>query len=441
MTDESVASEIIQKAKDYDYKSAKFRLALVNDGGTWEILVGKIFLDICEPKEDQTLLKEENFALVDFWAPYDFFEEFVSSIGEMNIGDIVQDGQVNLPSESMFSFGDYALYIVGNFPDAKLRFQGRQTGKNHYGVNYPFYYADYAVHPSVAAKRYPELDLTGSEIPFNNVIEALNYFWDMKYEEHGNLSHYLSIYLPIFDGHIDSFEIRDKEIDVKISINEERTKLEELTVGFIAKDTSGNEHRKKYDLQKNKLNVKLDFKPNEVNVYLYLKNKKIDEYKYYDYKQPRMPLVNRTLDAPFLESSDDELRLLDESIINNLPLQIQNLLLDGETAFNSGLYRPTAIMFRSAIEEGITLLLKQIGKEKELQNNKMEIGLDRKINLISEYMPTFRQVKGELKDVKWFGDKSVHEANMPITKQDILNNLEPKLRLILAKFVEELEKN
>ena len=70
-------------------------------------------------------------------------------------------------------------------------------------------------------------------------------------------------------------------------------------------------------------------------------------------------------------------------------------------------------------------MVKQIGKGKELQNNKMEIGLDRKINLISEYMSTFRQVKGELKDVKWFGDKSVHEANMPINEQDILNNLEP----------------
>jgi len=98
-------------------------------------------------------------------------------------------------------------------------------------------------------------------------------------------------------------------------------------------------------------------------------------------------------------------------------------------------------MFRSTIEEGITLLLKQIGKEKELYNDKMEIGLDRKINLICEYIPTFKNSKMELKDIKWFGDKSVHEANMSINENDIMNNLEPKLRLILAKMVEEMKKD
>jgi len=42
--------------------------------------------------------------------------------------------------------------------------------------------------------------------------------------------------------------------------------------------------------------------------------------------------------------------------------------------------------------------------------------------------------------IKWFGDKAVHEANMPINEQDIVNILEPKIRLILAKFAEEIDK-
>ena len=240
------------------------------------------------------------------------------------------------------------------------------------------------MHSSVAANRYPELDLTNSEIPFDNVIDAQNYFWNMKYETHSDLSHYLSIYLPIFEGHIDTVEIRDTEIGIKFSINREHTKLEELTVGFIAKDTSGNTYRKKYDLEKNELNVKLEFKPNEVNIYLYLKNNKIDEYKYYDYKETRMLLVNKPQGLSFPENNEEESLLLEKNIVNKLPPQIQNLLSDGETTFNSGLYRATAIMFRSAIEEGITLLLKQIGKEEDLQNNKMEIGLDYSIGFRHE---------------------------------------------------------
>ena len=57
--EESIRSQIIEKAKDYGYKSAKFRLALVKDDNRWKILIAKIFLDVCEPKKNQTLLKEE----------------------------------------------------------------------------------------------------------------------------------------------------------------------------------------------------------------------------------------------------------------------------------------------------------------------------------------------------------------------------------------------
>jgi len=41
--------------------------------------------------------------------------------------------------------------------------------------------------------------------------------------------------------------------------------------------------------------------------------------------------------------------------------------------------------------------------------------------------------------VKWFGDNATHEVKMPIMKKDISNNVEPILRLFLAKMVEELK--
>lgn len=438
--EETVRLQIIEKAKNYGYKSAKIQLALVKDINIWKIVMGKIFLDICNPKENHTHLKEENFALEDIWITFDYFEKFMNYLGRVYSGDVFKDGKTEITDELLFKFGDYKLCFVGNFPSKELRFQSSQDGKNHYGVDYSFYYQDYAINSSVAAERYPELDLTGAEIPLKSMFEALNYFWGTRYEEHTSLSHYCSIYLPIFEAKIESFEIRDKEVSIKITANEDRTKLEELSIGFIAKDTSGKDYRKKYVLQKNVLDVKLEFNPNQIYAYLYLKKKKIDECDYYNYQQPRVVLTNRTIDPSFIGRKEIEIRLLDENILGNLPPQIQSLLLDSETAFNSGLYRAAAIMFRSAIEEGITLLLKQIGKEDELQNNKMEIGLDKKINLICEYMPTFKQAKGEFKDVKWFGDKSVHEANMPINEHDIIDNLEPKIRLILAKFVEEFKK-
>jgi hypothetical protein len=434
--EESIRSQIIEKAKDYGYKSAKFRLALVKDDNRWKILIAKIFLDVCEPKKNQTLLKEENFVLEDIWISFNEFEKFINYLGNVYIGDISKEGKVEISDNLLFHIGNYKLCFVGNFPGRQIRFLSRQAGENHYGIKNPFYYGDYSIHASVTVEGRPELDLTGAEIPLKSAIEALNYFWEMKYEEHSDLSHYCSIYMPIFEGSIVKFEIIDKEIKIKFENNDNLVKVNKLSVGIIAKNSSGLEHRKKYNLQSNELKIKLKFNPNNVNVYLYMKDKKIDEYEYYDYQQPRIPLRNKTVESPFVENGENA--FLDSELIDKMPIQIQNLLIEGETAFNSKSYRATAIMFRSAIEEGVTLILKKIGKEKELQNNKMEIGLDRKINLIAEFMPTFRQAKSELKDVKWFGDKATHEASMPINEQDILNNLEPKLRLILAKFAEEL---
>ena len=67
--EEEITFEIIKKTKNYGYKSVKFQLALVNNNETWEILVGNIFLDTCEPKEDKTHLKKRKLCHSGFLGP------------------------------------------------------------------------------------------------------------------------------------------------------------------------------------------------------------------------------------------------------------------------------------------------------------------------------------------------------------------------------------
>jgi len=200
---------------------------------------------------------------------------------------------------------------------------------------------------------------------------------------------------------------------------------------------------KKHFLETNKLEINLEFIPTSVNAYLNENGKKIDEINYYDYKPMKVnqfPRRQRRIDV--IEEFDDEYEeknnLFGNELVSKLPAQIQSLIIEAENAFNSHLYRATLILFRCVIEEGITVILKQIGKTNEMYADKHEVGLGTKIKMIIEYVPSFAQVKGELRDVKWFGDKATHEAQMPINEHDISTNLEPKMRLILTKFVEEL---
>ena len=434
-------NQIKKRIDDYGYSSAKFRLALVKEDSFWKILVAYIVLDISEPKENQTLLKEEIFSLEDIYISIKEFKKFIDYLGRVNIGDISPEGKAVINKELQFTIGNYDLCFVGNFPSRELYFQGRQRASIQYGLDKPFYRADYYVHQSFAVKSHPKLDLTGAEIPFRNVSEAINHFWGTNYDE-SSLRYYCNIYMPIFEASISNFNINGKKLHLKFDIEPTRANLDDLSVGIIA-EKKPDIYRKTHILKENKLNVDLDFSPDSVDVYLNHKGKRIDEYNFYDYKPVTVSTSIRrhvSDDLGLGDNYEEEETLLQPDLISNLPNQIQSLLFEAEEAFKVGLFRATVILFRIAIEEGVTLLLKQIGKEKEMYNGKnFEAGLGDKIKMITKYIPSLKQVKRELDHVKWYGDKASHEAQMPFNEQDITKILEPELRLILTKFVEEIK--
>jgi hypothetical protein len=80
-----------------------------------------------------------------------------------------------------------------------------------------------------------------------------------------------------------------------------------------------------------------------------------------------------------------------------------------------------SILIRSALDEGLTLTITKMGRDANLFENGYEIGLQRKIKLAGTIMPKLSQIKTDMENVKWFGDKASHEAYMPIYKSDVLN--------------------
>jgi len=436
--EELLGVKIKEKVDEYGYKSAKFRLVLIKELSFWKILMAKIILNITEPENDTIHLKEEDFVIVDVNVSIERFKEFVDYLNSVYIGNISKEGKATIQPEFQFKIGEYDLCFIGNYPGRDFQFHGSNVGSMHYGIDKPCYLIDYAIHQSISAQRHPKLDLTGAKIPLRNASEAINYFWGTHFEEH-SLSSYCVIYMPIYEAKILDFKINKKTLEFSFEINKNRTNLNELSLGLIAEDKTNN-FRDRFPIKNSKLEINLEFIPNQVNAYLNLKGKKIDEYNYYNYEPIKVARPARRQNRRDLiyEYETDEKHLLDYELVSKLPEHIQFLLTEAEDAYKEELFRATAILFRSAIEEGITLIIKQIEKEDEIYDDKFEVGLGKKINLITKYMTTFKQVKRELEDVKWFGDKATHEAQMKINSNDISNNLEPKLRLILTKMVEEL---
>jgi len=439
--DDEIRQKIIEML-DYGYRSAKFRLALIKEGGFWKILVSRVILDISEPEENKTLFQEENFALEDISVSIDEFKKFINYLGNVHIGNISPEGKAIISKELQFPIGNYYICFVGNFPGSDVSFQSRQYATSHHGLDKPFFIVNYYIHQSISVRSRPRLNLTRAELPFRNATELINHFWGSRFDE-GSMEHSCNMYFPTFEASIANFKLNGNNLKLKFDFDSKLTNIGNLSVGIIAEHES-DIYRKIHTLDNTYLDVDLGFTPTSVSVFLNNKGKRIDDYNHYDYKPIRVTRTKRRQSRADLITgvADDDYenvpRLFQEELISKLPVQMQSLIIEAENAFHEDLYRATLVLFRSVIEEGVTLLLKQIGKEKELYNDKFEIGLEKKIKLLTQYMPSFEQVRSELNQVKWFGDKATHEAQMPFNEHDIAIKLEPELRLIFTKMAEEM---
>jgi len=279
MTEQEILEQMEDQIDKHGYNSANLRLALIKENQLWKVATGRVIFDISKPKESEILLDENNCRLVDYFLSIDKSYELLDYLKTVHVGDITSQNMANIPDEMFFKIGKVQICLIGNFLDNKLNFYGRDVARTYHGVNRAIYFADYAISPTVAAQTHHKIDLSGHKIPLRNFTEALNHYWQTKYQTY-TVSKSLHFYLPIYDGSISSCKVKGNEMNVIYEIDTKRVHTNDLSIGIIAEDGE-HEYRKRHKIENgNGIQIDLGFYPSSATITLHKNSEKIDEHNY-----------------------------------------------------------------------------------------------------------------------------------------------------------------
>ncbi len=293
MAEDPIWDFITQRAKDADYQSVNFDLALVKEEESWKILVARIIFDTAYPLGQKTLLKKPKFVIEHFSLPLDEFQRFFEYLKQVDVTRSQHILDINkYPDKQFFDIGSYKLNFKGNFPSKEVKFLGRQRAKNPRGIDRPIYYVDYYLQDSVVSHSYHNIDLSGHEIPLRSVFDAVNKYWHANFEQFHLSSAGYGIYMPVYDASIVECIFNTNYLTLKIDFDETRNKIEDLSVGIIAGNGT-QEYSKRHNLQRTSIEVDVGFIPTFATTYLNKGEEKLDEY--YPNFQPITQLNTSTI--------------------------------------------------------------------------------------------------------------------------------------------------
>jgi len=449
--EEKILDKIKQKISQNQYKSANLQFAIKKEDGQWKIAIARLVFDIQEPQQNKIHVVYEDFRLEDVCLSISKALEFLEYLAKSNINNVpVVNSIPQITDEHYFELGQYKLCFAGNFTSDDLYFLSRDKSKDYHGIGRPVFETFYSLPQFILSKTYNRLDLSSYKIPFRNVAEAVNHFWGTNYDTYQMANNNFHLYLPVYDASIVGCKIKDKHVKLTLDINQERAKPEELSVGVIAEDET-NDFRDRLNVTGDILEFDLSLIPNTAYFSLSKGNERLDEYHWQSstekaridgimtsISREKTPFSKFDINVTNLPPKETERKLeFDHNIVEKLPEVVQALLFEARESCNHQLYRSTAILFRTTLEELVTIILRKSGKENELVNERgYELSLEGKIDLLSKLPDGFTKMKDDLNIVKWFGDKATHQALMPVYEKDILDNLEPKMRLFLVKYIE-----
>ncbi len=278
MAQVDISAALERMIEKFGYKSANFRFALVKEKEIWKVLLSHILLDVSYPTARKTLMKDEGFALEDFSLPINAFRGFLDYLCRVYVGKVTfEENHPKITDELFFKFDSYELCFVGNFTSNELLFSRTEYMKQH-GINRPAYHTDYAIYPSVGATLY-KMDLTHHEVPFEDVTEAINHYWGTNFPRHSGIMTRCTIFMPIFDGHIEECRVNRNILKMKLHVDQNRMDVDEFTLAVIARSGS-KEYRMRHRLVNDSLEINLAFEPSYVSLVLHKNREKLDEYHY-----------------------------------------------------------------------------------------------------------------------------------------------------------------
>jgi hypothetical protein len=125
--------------------------------------------------------------------------------------------------------------------------------------------------------------------------------------------------------------------------------------------------------------------------------------------------------------------LIHSEFLETLPSDISECLDEANRCFASNCYHACSMMLRKSIEVAASKKIRQMNKEERLYDGRYEIGLEKKLDILTELMTKIRKYIDEIKIVKWFGDIGAHDPRTPITANE-LQLVAPKIKAFLANL-------
>lgn len=340
MIEDHLHNFITEKIKNIGYNSINFDLALVKEEGEWKVLVARIIFDIAKPQEQKTLLKKNDFVIEHFSQSIHEFERFYEYL---NKSDITRQQTVESITsdavEQSYKIGNYSVKFKGNFPSREVYFLGRQRTKDPRGIDRPIYHIEYYLHNSVTPRSHYKIDLSGHEIPFSSVFDAINEYWNASFQQHQLSQAGCGIYMPIYDASIADCNFEGNLIIVKIDFDKTRTKISELSIG-VRTNNATQEYNKRHNLQIPSIEIDVGFTPTYAIIYLNRGEEKLDEYYYTPSSditqlntttiqtQPRTERENSENKVDYLIKKFDESKTNLQGLKNRLNLDLHNLSKD-----------------------------------------------------------------------------------------------------------------
>ena len=433
MTEEIMRKLIREKISEFDYKSVKAQFALLKEEETWKILMSRFIFEKKEPVENKTLIKKENFVLEEFSLPVFVFDEFLRYTERGYISVIkIENGKPAITDHHLYGIGDYDLCMVGNFPSRELYFYGRKSMNQNHGIDHPTYYVDWSIHSSVVVTSQLRLELIDHDPPFRDYVEAINHYWGTDFERYGGLHGGCHIYFPIYEASIESCEVQMSGFRVHIETNEEYVKNDDLTFSVIANNEK-QKFRRKYPVTNEPIEDDIGFVPQYATFFLHMGDKKLDQFEFY--KPQPISIQQNVVGLEESKDTFDEIYLFDDDLLSTTPKQVRVLLEETQKAFKNNLYRSSAILLRVSLDELLTVAIRRMKKDELLfKHDGYEVGLLRKIDIVTKNMSEFRTIGNEMDVIKTFGDRAAHEGSLPFYKTDITDNLGFKMRLILSRY-------
>lgn len=301
MNDNPTPDLIRKKISDLGYNSVNARFVWAKDG-FWKVIICRFIFDLNQPKNNETLLKKDNFTIEDFSLSLEKFYEFLDYLKRIHGKQIqVTNSKQNISPHLLFKIGNYELCLIGDYPSRELEFYGRQIMSRNHGIQKPSFFTHYYINSSVLGRIPRDLDLADYEVPLRDGVEAINYFWKTNYEHHHLNSVSCEFFMPLYDANISKVALDNTRFKIKFEINS-NTKKDDLSLSLVAM-APGHVHREKYKISNESMEIDIRFTPNDATLYLNKKGKRIDVYNYYPSSDTR-PYIGEPEIIPTQEPED-----------------------------------------------------------------------------------------------------------------------------------------